>query len=304
MISTPQNWRDYTLLDAGSGEKLEQWGKVKVIRPDPQAFWPRSYKWEKPDMHYHRSKSGGGTWEILNDNTPKAWKIAYEGLKFHIRPTSFKHMGLFPEQAVNWTWLQQKCQSLMDGGFPYPKVLNLFAYTGGATLACLNAGADVTHIDAAKGMNNWARDNIVLSGLNEKKHRVMTDDVLKFVRREARRGNMYDGIIMDPPVFGRGPGGEMWKLEDGLYELVEACVKLLSDTPLFFLINAYTAGFSPTVYGNILDLVTTRAKRGGAVSVGEVGLSAKSGVLLPCGMYARWELKQGHLATRRSSPAG
>ncbi|MCL1863325.1 MAG: class I SAM-dependent methyltransferase [Defluviitaleaceae bacterium] len=284
MINIPKDWRDYILLDAGNGEKLEQWGKVKVIRPDPQAFWPRSYKWEKPDMHYHRSKSGGGTWEILGDKVPNTWKIAYEGLRFNIRPTGFKHMGLFPEQAVNWQWLQKKCKSADR----QPKVLNLFAYTGGATLACLYAGADVTHIDAAKGMNNWARDNIALSGFADKKFRVMTDDVLKFVRREARRGNMYDGIIMDPPVFGRGPGGEMWKLEEGLFELVEACIQLLSNTPLFFLINAYTAGFSPTAYGNILS--AAMGGRGGSVSVGEVGLGAESGILLPCGMYARWEL--------------
>jgi len=284
MLNIAEDWHDYILLDAGSGEKLELWGKVKVIRPDPQAFWPRSYKWEKPDMHYHRSKSGGGTWEILGNNVPQTWKISYDELRFHIRPTGFKHMGLFPEQAVNWKWLREVIKN--RGG--NLKILNLFAYTGGATLACLNAGAEVTHVDAAKGMNNWARDNIALSGLAGAKHKVLTDDVLKFVRREARRGNMYDGIIMDPPVFGRGPGGEMWKLEDSLFELVEACVKLLSANPLFFLINGYTAGFSPTAYGNILKLAVQKANLLGEVSVGEIGLSAKSGVLLPCGMYARW----------------
>ncbi|MCL1882291.1 MAG: class I SAM-dependent methyltransferase [Defluviitaleaceae bacterium] len=279
-LEIPSSWRDYTLLDAGDGEKLEEWGQVKVIRPDPQAFWPRSYKWEKPDMHYHRSKSGGGTWEVLNEKTPAVWKISYGELKFHIRPTGFKHMGLFPEQASNWEWLKGVISQRSS-----PKILNLFAYTGGATVACLNAGAEVTHIDAAKGMNNWARDNIALSGLASAKHRVLTDDVLKFVRREARRGNMYDGIIMDPPVFGRGPGGEMWRLEEKLFELVTACVEILSSRPLFFLINAYTAGFSPTAYGNILRAAMTFS---GEVSVGEVGLSAKSGILLPCGMYARW----------------
>ena len=281
-ISLAQGWKDYVLLDAGNGEKLEIWGKVKVIRPDPQAFWPRSYKWESPDMHYHRSKSGGGTWEILSKNTPTAWKISYNNLCFHIRPTGFKHMGLFPEQAVNWTWLNNLI--LKKSG---AKVLNLFAYTGGATLACLQAGADVTHIDAAKGMNNWARENIALSGFEGVKHRVLTDDVLKFVRREARRGNMYDGIIMDPPVFGRGPGGEMWRLEEGLYELVDACMKLLSPNALFFLINAYTAGYSPMAYGNILHAAAQDAGLYGKVSVGEVGLGAKSGIVLPCGMYAR-----------------
>ncbi|MCL1843134.1 MAG: class I SAM-dependent methyltransferase [Defluviitaleaceae bacterium] len=288
MMDIAGGWRDYTLLDAGGGEKLEMWGKVKVIRPDPQAFHPRSYNWEKPDMHYHRSKSGGGTWEVLN-HVPRTWKISHTGcgLHFHIRPTGFKHMGLFPEQAVNWQWLTETIQGR---DFSPPKVLNLFAYTGGATLACLKAGAEVTHVDAAKGMNAWARDNIELSGLSGMKHRVLTDDVLKFVKREARRGNMYDGIIMDPPVFGRGPGGEMWRLEDGLFELVEACVALLSQQPLFVLINAYTAGFSPTVYANILNL-TVGKKFPGAVSAGEVGISAKSGILLPCGMYARWAIR-------------
>jgi 23S rRNA (cytosine1962-C5)-methyltransferase len=288
VIETAQDWRDYVLLDAGGGEKLELWGKVTVVRPDPQAFWPKSYKWEKPDMHYHRSKSGGGSWEILNEETPKAWKISYGGLKFHIRPTGFKHMGLFPEQAVNWKWLREQCENFAKSTGRAPKILNLFAYTGGATVACLKAGAEVTHVDAAKGMNNQARDNIALSGLGSAKHRVLTDDVLKFVLREKRRGNMYDGIIMDPPVFGRGPGGEMWKLEDGLFELAEACVRLFSREPLFFLINAYTASFSPTAFGNVLNIAASQAKLSGAVCTGEVGISAKSGILLPCGMFARW----------------
>ncbi|MCL2456484.1 MAG: class I SAM-dependent methyltransferase [Defluviitaleaceae bacterium] len=305
------DWRDYVLLDAGGGEKLEIWGGVTVIRPDPQAFWPRSYKWETPDMHYRRSKSGGGTWEILNEKIPHAWKISYGGMKFHIRPTGFKHMGLFPEQAVNWNWLggalgalptssnglensrdvsrinAQKANAFAQKNSP-PKILNLFAYTGGATVACLKAGAEVTHVDASKGMNNQARENIALSGLSGAKFRVLTDDVLKFVQREARRGNMYDGIIMDPPVFGRGPSGEMWRLEEGLFELVEACVGLLSESALFFLINAYTAGFSPTVFGNILNVTTKKANLDGDVSVGEIGLAAKSGIILPCGMYAKW----------------
>jgi len=280
-----ENWQDYVLLDAGGGEKFEKWGSVKVIRPDPQAFWPRSNKVDwTADMYYHRSKAGGGHWEILSKNVPEAWQIGYRGLKFHIRPTGFKHMGLFPEQAVNWGWLGEQLRAK-------DKVLNLFAYTGGATLACLQAGASVTHIDAAKGMNRWAKDNIALSGFAGVPHRIMEDDALKFVLREGRRGSLYDGIIMDPPVFGRGPGGEMWKLEERLYELVEACVKILSPNAKFMLINAYTAGFSPTVYGNILAMVTKKQGFLGKVDVGEIGLAAKSGVVLPCGMYARWSKK-------------
>ena len=285
MIHLAEGWRDYTLIDAGNGEKLEKWGSVTVVRPDPQAFWPRNPKmdWSNPDMYYHRSKSGGGHWEVLGKNVPEQWQIGYKGLKFHIRPTGFKHMGLFPEQAVNWQWLGEKLQNPAS----QPKVLNLFAYTGGATLACLNAGASVTHIDAAKGMNRWAKDNIALSGLTGVHPRVMEDDALKFVLREGRRGSFYDGIIMDPPVFGRGPGGEMWKLEERLFELVEACTRILSKNPKFMLINAYTAGFSPTVYGNIISIATE--KLGGKVTVGEIGLGAESGITLPCGMFARWE---------------
>ena len=326
MIELAQGWRDYVLLDAGDGEKLEVWGDIKVIRPDPQAFWPRSQEidWSNPDMHYHRSKAGGGHWDVFdkankkaamplcggfdrgatpplgdgnsesnflaNKKIPQAWKIGYKGLKFHIRPTGFKHMGLFPEQAVNWCWLTDKILdfSSKESESKKMEILNLFAYTGGATVACLKAGANVTHIDAAKGMNQWARDNITLSGLSNTKHRIMTDDVLKFVQREARRGKVYDGIILDPPVFGRGPSGEMWKLEDKLFSLVEACANLLSNHS-FILVNAYTAGFSSVVYGNILELVAKKLNLAGNVSINEIGLSAKSGVVLPCGMYARWE---------------
>ena len=293
MIELAQGWRDYVLLDAGEGEKLEVWGDIKVIRPDPQAFWPRSKEidWTNPDMHYHRSKAGGGHWNVFdkdNKKIPQAWKIGYKGLKFHIRPTGFKHMGLFPEQAVNWSWLTEKILDFNNKQSRKMEILNLFAYTGGATVVCLKAGANVTHIDAAKGMNNWARDNIALSGLSDTNFRVMTDDVLKFVQREARRGKVYDGIIMDPPVFGRGPGGEMWKLEDRLFGLVEACANLLSEHS-FILLNAYTAGFSSVVYGNVLELVTKKLNLSGTVSINEIGLAAKSSVLLPCGMYARWE---------------
>jgi len=280
----PNDWKDYALLDAGFGEKLERWGEIKVIRPDPQAIWPRTTAeaWENPHMYYHRSKSGGGHWEKLLP-TPDTWDISYGGLRFNIRPTGFKHMGLFPEQAVNWRWMIDKIKAAKR---PI-KVLNLFAYTGGATVACLSAGASVVHIDAAKGMNAQAKDNVVLSGLGEANHRIIADDVMKFVQRESRRGNSYDGIIMDPPVFGRGPKGELWKLEERLHELVQAAASILSPAPLFLLINAYTAGLSPAVYGNILQLVMSPCK--GKTSFGEVGLKAHSGILLPCGMFARWE---------------
>ena len=282
MIETPASWKDYVLLDAGGGEKLEKWGPVKVVRPDPQAFWPKSYDWETPDMCYHRSKSGGGKWEITSKNVPKSWVVGYSKLKFKIRPTGFKHMGLFPEQAINWS----KYRELIPRG---AKVLNLFAYTGGATVACLEAGADVTHVDAAKSMNDWARENIYLSGFSERKHRILTDDCLKFVQRERRRQNTYDAIIMDPPVYGRGPGGQMWKLEDNLYELVEECMGLLGNNPLFVQINAYTAGFSAAVFANLLEIAAKKHGLGGKASCGEIGLFAQSGVTLPCGIYAIWK---------------
>jgi len=299
-----QGWRDYTLIDTGDGEKFERWGKVTVVRPDPQAIWPRSadVDWNAADMRYHRSKSGGGQWETLRA-VPEAWTIMYddclastttrgnrlEKMRFHIRPTGFKHMGLFPEQAVNWRWMQSLIRDAQKNAHRKEpiRVLNLFAYTGGATVACVQAGATVTHIDAAKGMNQWARDNVVLSGLGDMPHRVLTDDVLKFVQREGRRGNRYDAIIMDPPVFGRGPGGEMWKLEDKLYTLVDACASILSDQPVFMLINAYTAGFAPAVYGNVLAAVFRNDPRRGKITTGEIGLEATSGPILPCGMYAR-----------------
>ena len=310
MIELAKDWKEYVLLDAGSGEKLELWNGIKVVRPDPQAFWPKSDNadWTNPDMYYHRSKSGGGSWQVFNHKgkkIPEAWTIGYKDLRFHVRPTGFKHMGLFPEQAVNWNWLAdqigkpRQTDDIRRGQNEQPiigenqiKVLNLFAYTGGATVACLNAGANVTHIDAAKGMNQQARENIQLSGLDDRASRVLTDDVLKFVRREARRGNTYDGIIMDPPVFGRGPSGEMWRLEERLYELVTECVKILSPQPVFMLINAYTAGFSPAVYANVLKLVTDKYHFPCNISVGEIGLAAKSGVSLPCGMYARAVFKK------------
>jgi len=284
MIQLPTGWQDYALLDAGGGEKLERWGQIITIRPDPQAIWPRvnPQAWQNPHMHYHRSKAGGGYWEN-HLQAPETWDIAYGQLRFKIKPTGFKHMGLFPEQAVNWQWMTDKIRAV---GRPI-KILNLFAYTGGATIACLAAGASVTHIDAAKGMNAHAKENIILSGLGDTPHRVLADDVMKFVQREGRRGSHYDGIIMDPPVYGRGPKGEMWKLEERLYELVVAASAILTSQPLFFLINAYTAGLSPAVYGNILQLIMH--KHGGHTSFGEVGLKAESDIILPCGMYTRWE---------------
>jgi len=286
MILVPSDWQDYSLIDAGGGEKLERWGEITTIRPDPQAIWPRTNPsaWQNPHMYYHRSKSGGGHWEILLP-TPETWEISYGKLRFNIRPTGFKHMGLFPEQAVNWRWMTDKIKA---ANRPI-KILNLFAYTGGATVASLSAGASVTHIDAARGMNAQAKDNIILSGLADTPHRILADDVMKFVQREGRRGSFYDGIIMDPPVYGRGPKGEMWKLEDRLHELVTATAAILTPNPLFMLINAYTAGLSPAVYGNILQLAMS--KHAGHTTYGEVGLNAeaKPTITLPCGMYARWE---------------
>ena len=277
-------WKDYALIDCSDGERLERWGDKLFIRPDPQVIWQTARThpgWQVYENRYVRSSSGGGSWER---NVKSArWPLSYGALNFRVGPMNFKHMGLFPEQAVNWLWLQEKIKT--HGKKPF-NVLNLFAYTGGATVACLKAGAHVTHIDAAKGMNRTAKDNITLSGLDHIPNRVLADDVLKFVQREARRGNQYHGIIMDPPVFGRGPSGEMWKLEEKLYELAKACTKIFDPDPAFLLINAYTAGFSPAAYGNILKLVMPNV---GVITTHEIGLAAKSGVILPCGMYARWE---------------
>jgi 23S rRNA (cytosine1962-C5)-methyltransferase len=282
------SWQDYELIDAGAGEKLERWGRIIMSRPDPQAIWPRQAsggEWDKADMVYHRSKSGGGYWQKLK-NVPEAWEIGYSlgdtRLRFNVRPTDFKHMGLFPEQAVNWGWVTEQ---IKNAHRPV-RVLNLVAYTGGATVACLSAGADVTHVDAAKGMNGWAAENIKLSGLQNKPHRIITDDVIKYARREKRRGSLYDGVIMDPPAFGRGPGGEVWKLEERLYELAAAVSEVLSVAPLFVLLNSYTAGLSPAAGANILKIVMPGA---GRTSHGEIGLPAASGIALPCGSYARWE---------------
>ncbi len=281
------HWNDYELIDLADGEKLERWGEYRVARPDPQVIWKPKSKpklWKQVEAYYHRSSTGGGHWEYFG-KLPEKWTVSYKHLKFYVKTMGFKHMGLFPEQAINWDWMIEKIQ---NSNRPI-KVLNLFAYTGGATVACAYAGAEVCHVDAAKNMVSWAKDNIDLSNLSDRKVRFIVDDVKKFVERELRRGNKYDAIIMDPPSYGRGPNGELWKIEDELYALIELCKQVLSDTPLFFLINSYTTGFSPTVPGNMLNMLITPTHRG-SVSVGEVGLPvSNSNLVLPCGIYARWE---------------
>ena len=281
------DWQDYEVIDTGAGDKLERWGDIILRRPDPQIIWPieqESGQWKNLHGHYHRSSSGGGEWD-MKKQLPEKWTIGYKHLKFHIRPTSFKHTGLFPEQAANWSWMMDK---IKQAGRPI-SVLNLFAYTGGATVAAASAGASVVHVDASKGMVQWAKENLELSGLADRPVRFITDDVFKFVQREQRRGNHYDAIIMDPPSYGRGPGGEMWKLEQNLYPFLESCLSILSDKPLFFLINSYTTGLSPTVLHNMLSM-TVQRKFGGNISAGELGLPiTRSGLHLPCGILGRWE---------------
>lgn len=287
MILLADKWKDYELIDMGGGEKLERWGDIVLRRPDPQVIWPIKKEnsiWKNPHGHYHRSNRGGGSWE-LKKKYPQEWTIDYKKLKFKIKPTGFKHTGLFPEQAANWDWMIEKIQNSKR---PI-KVLNLFAYTGGASVACAYAGAEVCHVDAAKGMVNWAKENLNLSGLGDRKVRFIVDDVFKFVEREIRRGNKYDAIIMDPPSYGRGPKGEVWKIEDKLYEFVELCMEVLSDRPLFFLINSYTTGFSPIVLENVLSTTVGR-KKDGKVYAGEIGIPAsRDGKILPCGIFGRWE---------------
>ena len=281
-------WRDYELLDSGGGEKLERWGEQYLVRPDPQVIWntPKDLPgWRKMNGHYYRSKKGGGEWEFFD--LPKQWDIHYRSLTFHLKPFSFKHTGLFPEQAVNWDWFSDK---IKKAGRPV-KVLNLFAYTGGATLAAAAAGASVTHVDASKGMVTWAKENAVASGLGDAPIRWLVDDCVKFVEREIRRGNHYDGIIMDPPSYGRGPKGEIWKIEEKIYSLVCLCEKLLSKDPLFFLINSYTTGLQPAVLSYMLGTAVAK-KHGGKVSADEVGLPVSAnGLVLPCGASGRWEKK-------------
>lgn len=280
------DWKDYELIAAGGGEKLERWGEYVLRRPDPQAIWPRTGDvgiWERADAHYHRSSSGGGSWEFKR-KLPEKWTISYGKLSFYIQPTGFKHTGLFPEQAVNWKWMMDRIKNAGRG----IRVLNLFAYTGGATIAVAGAGAEVCHVDAAKGMVARARENLILSGLGEKPVRFITDDVKKFVQREIRRGRLYDAVIMDPPSYGRGPAGELWKIEDELFELLELCTQVLSQTPLFFTVNSYTTGLSPAVVNNLL-LLSVAKSFGGETSADEIGLRAtSSGLILPCGSTGRW----------------
>lgn len=281
------DWQDYELIDTGNGEKLERWGDFILRRPDPQIIWPlvrETADWKNAHGHYLRSSSGGGQWQFRKD-LPDRWTIGYGPLKFHIRPTNFKHTGLFPEQAVNWSWMMDR---IRNAGRPI-RVLNLFAYTGGATVAAAAAGAEVCHVDAAKGMVQWAKENAQLSGLEAAPVRYITDDVFKFVQREQRRGRQYEAIIMDPPSYGRGPNGEMWKLEENLFPFLESCVSILSDKPLFVLVNSYTTGLSPTVLSNLLKMSIGR-KFGGKLDCGEIGLPiTASGMTLPCGIYGRWE---------------
>lgn len=278
---TADNWKDYEVLDTAHGEKLERWGNVLLRRPDPQVIWKKEGNpalWKKADGFYHRSKSGGGSWEF-SKKLPDRWQIGYGKLKFFVRPTGFKHTGLFPEQAVNWDYIGKK----ISGETRKINVLNLFAYTGGATLAAAAAGADVVHVDASKGMVSWAKENLELSGLRDRYVRFIVDDCEKFVAREIKRGHFYDGIIMDPPSYGRGPGGEMWKMEDKIYDLVKLCSNLLSDNPLFFIINSYTTGLAPTVIKNIISLALS-----GKAEAEEIGLPVtSSGIFLPCGATGR-----------------
>lgn len=283
------NWKDYELLDASRGERLERWGDIILIRPDPQILWDtprRDPRWKQAHARYHRSNTGGGQWERYRP-IPDSWQISYGELKFALKPMGFKHTGLFPEQAVNW----EKMASLIKAADRPIKVLNLFGYTGGATLACVAAGAHVTHVDASKGMVAWGKENAVASGLAERPMRWLVDDCGKFVQRELRRGNTYDGILMDPPSYGRGPGGEVWKLEEQIYPLVQECVKLLSDKPLFFLINSYTTGLSPSVMQYVLGSLLPKGL-GGTLSADEIGLPVTaSGMVLPCGATAMFSEK-------------
>lgn len=273
-------WKDYSIIATGDGMKLERWNDVYLLRPDPQVIWPERIQmsaYKSLNAIYNRSESGGGGWKILK-KMPQEWTVSYGDLNFLVKPMGFKHTGLFPEQAVNWDRMREL---ISNAGRPV-NVLNLFAYTGGATVACLAAGASVCHVDASKGMVERAGENVRLSGLKDKPVRFIIDDCKKFVQREIRRGRKYDAIIMDPPSYGRGPNGEMWKIESELYPLVELCTEVLTDNPLFFLINSYTTGLQPMVLKNILTL-TVGNKFSGEVEAYEVGIKTEEGIDLPCG---------------------
>lgn len=280
-------WKDYELLDATKGNRLERWGQAILVRPDPQVVWKNDEAtdaWSQADAVYHRSSKGGGQWQSFR-RLPQKWKIHYNDLTLVVSPTGFKHTGVFPEQAVNWSWYEQKIKA---AGRPI-RVLNLFGYTGGATLACAAAGASVCHVDASKGIVAWARENAEASGLTDRPIRWIVDDCAKFVAREARRGSFYDAIIMDPPSYGRGPGGEIWKLEDNVYDLIAQCAAVLSDQPLFVAVNSYTTGLSPAVMEYILK-TTLCPRHGGHTSCDEIGLPVTAtGGVVPCGATAIWE---------------
>ena len=286
-------WKNYEVIDCSKGEKLERWGDYLLVRPDPQVIWDTPKKetgWHKMNGHYHRSSKGGGEWEFFQ--LPKEWTIQYslpinKKLTFHLKPFSFKHTGLFPEQAANWNWFSQLIADAVSKGRQV-KVLNLFAYTGGATLAAAAAGASVTHVDASKGMVTWAKENAISSGLKDAPIRWLVDDCVKFVEREIRRGNHYDAIIMDPPSYGRGPKGEIWKIEESVYPLIQLCSQILTDNPLFFLINSYTTGLQPAVLSYMISTVLGTAN--GTVTASEIGLPVSSnGLVLPCGASGRYE---------------
>ncbi len=285
-MNIANEWKDYEILDMANGEKLERWGNIYLIRPDPQIIWKdKSYpnKWNMANARYNRSNTGGGAWEYKK-RLPESWQIKYKNLTFNVKPMGFKHTGLFPEQAVNWDWMIKKIKDSRRE----INVLNLFAYTGGATVACLSAGAKVCHVDSSKGMTTWAKENVESSGLRDRPVRFIIDDVIKFVQREIRRERKYDAIIMDPPSYGRGKNGEVWQFENNISDLVELCTKVLSDDPLFFLINSYTTGISSKVLENLLYLNMKKYK--GIISSGEIGLPMKdSKLVLPCGIYGRWE---------------
>lgn len=282
-----ENWRDYELIDCSGGERLERWGDIILIRPDPQVIWNTGRLnplWHNAHARYHRSNKGGGCWEMYA-KVPDSWSISYKDLMFNIKPMGFKHTGVFPEQAVNWDWMQDKIASAKRP----VRVLNLFGYTGCATLVCLKSGASVCHVDASKGMVNWAKENSVSSGVSDKPVRWLVDDCLKFVQREIRRKHKYDAVIMDPPSYGRGPNGEVWKIEESIYPLLELCLQLLSDDPLFLVLNSYSTGLSPSVMEYLLN-IRLKSKLGGRVSSDEIGLKVtQTNLCLPCGSTVIWE---------------